>query len=339
SVLLSLASEHAIAGRDALHALCLGIEITCRLATMLVAPPARSHVAWFTTGLTAGIGAAATAARLLGLGEQQTVWALGLGAAQACGFRETHATMAGALVPAVAARNGLQAALLAGAGFTGPEAALEGAKGFAAVFAEAAHPRGASDDLGTRFEMLDLSYKPYPCGIVIHPAIDGCIDARAVHALTPDMIERIDLDVHPLTLTLCGRRDPRTGMDAKNSVYHWAAVAMTRGRAGLAEGSDEAVADPAIRALSARIHATADPALAPEAARLHVALRDGRAFGLEVAQARGSLARPMTDDDLSAKFLAQAATVVADPDRLLAACWRMDKLCDLRTDFLPGLGP
>jgi 2-methylcitrate dehydratase PrpD len=337
SALLAIAAERPVAGEEALHALVLGIEMSCRLATMITAPPARANLAWFTTGITPGIGAAATAARLLGLDEGKTCIALGLAAAMAGGFRETHGTMAGGLVPAQAGRTGLQAALLARAGFETAPTSLDGPKGYSRVFAEGADPDVVRAGLGTRFEMTDLAYKPYPCGVVIHGAIDAALDARALHGVAAEQVEAIRLRVHPVALQLCGRRDPASGMEAKASVYHWVAVALVRGRAGLAEARNEAVRDPAVRALAARIVAEADAALATDGAHMTLQRRDGSHLVIEVPHARGSAERPLTDAELSAKFSAQAEGVLRDPAAALDAAWRLESLPDVEAGLTTRL--
>src|SRR3954470_18074585 len=107
-------------------------------------------------------------AKLLRLSEQHMVWAIGLAAAQAAGHRETHATMSSHFVPANAARAGLVAALLAVQDYTTGEAAIEGPKGFAGIFASEPNFAVTTQGLGTGYEILANTYKPYSCGIVVH---------------------------------------------------------------------------------------------------------------------------------------------------------------------------
>jgi 2-methylcitrate dehydratase PrpD len=158
--LLALAEHETLSGAQLLHALVLGIEVQCRVGLMLVTPPAEAAVGLSTQGVLGALGAAAAAGKALGLDEQRMVWAIGIASALAAGHRETHATMAGHLVPANAARAGLEAALLAAAGFTCGEAALEGEKGFARVYAREPNAAAALDGLGARWEIEALTYKP-----------------------------------------------------------------------------------------------------------------------------------------------------------------------------------
>ena len=180
---LALAERHPTSGADFLLALALGIEMTCRLSKAISVPPAKGTVAWSQTGITAGIGAAVAAAKLLKLDATRLQYAIGIALSQAAGFRVMHATMVSSLMPAQGAQTGLRAAVLAERGFTASPAALEGRYGFLEVFAETPHVPSLADGLGERFEILRNTYKPYPCGIVIHPIIDACLQLRREHAI------------------------------------------------------------------------------------------------------------------------------------------------------------
>ena len=181
-------------------------------------------------------GAAAACGRLLGLSEAQMTWALGLAAAQPVGLREMFGSMTKSFHPGRAAQNGLTAALLAGQGFTADETALEGKDGFAQALARGVKWSEVTEGLGTRFEAALNTYKPFACGIVIHPSIDGCIQLREQVAVAD--VERIVLRVHPLVLELTGKKTPQTGLEGKFSVYHSCAVGLLYGRAGEAEYAD-----------------------------------------------------------------------------------------------------
>ena len=180
---LALAERLPTSGADFLLAFALGIEMTCRLSKAISVPPAKGPVAWSQTGITAGIGAAVAAAKLLKLDATRLQYAIGIALSQAAGFRVMHATMVSSLMPAQGAQTGLRAAVLAERGFTASPAALEGRYGFLEVFAEAPHVPSLADGLGERFEILRNTYKPYPCGIVIHPIIDACLQLRREHAI------------------------------------------------------------------------------------------------------------------------------------------------------------
>jgi 2-methylcitrate dehydratase PrpD len=160
--------------------------------------------------------------------------------------------------------------------------------------------------------------------------IDGCIQLREAHALTPDMIDLIDLAIHPVVMELTANRAPRTGLEGKFSVYYAAAIGIVAGRAGEPQFSDDLVADPILCALRDRVETTADPALAQDQARVTIKLRDGRVFDRFVEHAVGSVENPMTDARLDAKFLELATGILPDERtrHLMALCRGAEQLED-----------
>jgi 2-methylcitrate dehydratase PrpD len=331
AALLALAERQPVRGVDYLTALTLGIEVECRLSNSILLAPARGNIAWYVTGISGGIGAAAAVARVLGLDQTRTLHAIGLAAAQASGFRQTHATMASSFVPAHAARCGLEAALLAERGFTCSTRILEGPNGFFAVYADPANPAAVTDGLGSHWEALANAYKPYPCGIVIHPAIDAALAIVAAHAPAAEAIESIELSVNPLCLTLCDRPAPADRKQASVSVQHWTAAALVRGAAGIREGSDECVHDATVAALRARVQARPSEKIGRDSAALNLVMKDGRRLEQAVEHCRGSLDRPLSDSELETKFLDQAAGVLpeAAARNLLRSCWDAASCTDM----------
>lgn len=332
--IFALAERRRVTGADFLAALILGIELHCRLGMIVTEPPATSSVALSMVGLTGGIGAAIATARLMGLDETATAWAIGHAANQACGLREQHASMSGHFTSGHAAASGLLAAILAGRGFHSNDTVIEGPKGFGAAFAQDANFGVATEGLGSRFEILSLAYKPYPSGFVIHPALDACLAIAREERYQPADIERIEVLADPLMLQLCNRPTPQHRLEATVSFQHWVAVSLARRAAGLAEGATEAVRDPLVVSLRAKVGATADPALGREAAQVTVRLSDGRALERRILHSTGTPERPMTDAELEAKFMGQATFVGMDEAaarQLLADCWRIDALPDAAT--------
>ena len=328
AALLALAEYLPVTGGEWLHAFVLGVEVECRVGNAVY--PSHYDVGWHITGTAGVFGAAAAAGRLLGLSEAQLVWALGTAATQASGLREMFGSMCKPLHPGLAARNGMVAALLARQNFTSAIQGIEGRRGFANVLATARDYGKITAGLGETWELTANSYKPFPCGIVVHPVIDGCLQLRAEEHLTAEAIEGVELSVHPLVLELTGKKTPRVGLEGKFSVFHSAAVALIDGAAGEAQYSDARVADPRVIALRDRVVATVDPALAEDAARIRIRLKDGRIVERFVAHALGSLARPMTDRDLEDKFRALCAPILAEDaiEALLGACWRLEQSAD-----------
>ncbi|HXF75980.1 MAG TPA: MmgE/PrpD family protein, partial [Methylomirabilota bacterium] len=222
SAILALAEYRPVAGRDFQHALILGTEVECRIGNAVY--PEHYDAGWHITGTAGVFGAAAAAGRLLGLNEQQMVWALGLAATQPVGLKEMFGTMTKSFHPGRAAQNGLTAALLAARGFTSSNQAIEAKAGWANTLSARRDYREITDRLGESWEIALNTYKPFACGIVIHPAIDGCTRLCNQYGLTLGQVDRVELGVHPLVLELTGKKAPATGLEGKFSVYFAAAV-------------------------------------------------------------------------------------------------------------------
>jgi len=328
SALLALAEHKPIDGADFLHAFILGVEVECRIGNAVY--PSHFDVGWHITGTAGVFGAAAAAGRVLGLDVQQMTWALGIAATQASGLREMFGTMCKPFHPGRAAQNGLTAAYLAAKNFTSSESGIEAPRGFANVLATARNYGEITGRLGETWEIALNTYKPFACGIVIHPTIDGCIQLRNEHKLEPEQIESIALKVHPLVLELTGKRTPQAGLEGKFSVYHSAAVAIIHGEGGERVYSDAVVRDPRVIKLRDKVTATADESVHEDAARISIKLGDGRTLEKHVEDAIGSLARPMSDADLEAKFrgLADGILSRAETDALIKVCWSAGELKD-----------
>jgi 2-methylcitrate dehydratase PrpD len=335
AVVWALAEQQAAqgvrcSGADLLGALVVGMEVECRLSNAIVNHGRGAHLGWYMTGLTGGIGAAIAGARLLGLSPDQAVMAMSLAAAQSGGFRATHGSMGTAFVPAMAARNGLAALRLAQAGFTCTEHAIDGHNGLLAVLSPHCDAALALDGLGQTYEILDNALKPYPCGIVIHPAIDACMALAAQLNNPLEEVASLSLWVHGDTLRLCGRRLPDTALDAQVSVYHWAAASLVHPADALGNAELPRVQDPLLRALQSRIQAQVDDSLQSDQARAQLRTHAGQVLDAFVEHASASSANPMTDEQLNHKFtaLSQRALAQAQAQVVQDMSWQLPTLSD-----------
>ena len=328
SALLALAERQSLTGADFLHAFILGVEVECRIANAVYFA---HNVNWYITGTAGVFGAAAAAGRGLGLDGQQITWALGIAATQAAGLREMAGTMCKSFVHGRAAQNGMTAALLAAKGFTSSERAIEAPRGFAHVLATDRRLDEITRDLGERYEIAFNTYKPYACGVVCHPVIDGCIQLRDSYSLKPGEIAAVALRVHPLALKLTGIKAPRGGLESKWSIYHSAAAAICDGAAGEHQYTDERVRDPLVARLRERISVGVDASMREDEAHVAIALADGRVLERHVEHAIGSAGNPMSDGDLEDKFrsLAEGVLPPAQTDALIEKCWSVATLADV----------
>ena len=329
SALLALAEHTGASGRTLLDALVLGIDVSCRIGNVMY--PDHYDRGWHITGSTGMLGAAAGCARLLGLDEQRTAMALGIAASQPVGLREQFGTMSKPLHPGAAARTGLMAALMAQQGFTASPRALEAPRGLVQVVSTKCNWAEATDELGDRFEISFNTYKPYACGIVIHPSIDACSQLRA-QGITAQQVERIELKVHSLVLELTGKKEPADGLAAKFSVYHGCAAGLLFGRAGEDEFSDAIVTRDDVMALRRKVVATVDAAVAEESADVTAVLTDGRRVPVFVDHAIGSMQRPLSDAALDSKLRDLAEPVLGGErvGALIAACRGVAAAGDVR---------
>jgi len=323
--ILALAEHQPISGRDFINALVVGIETECRIGKAVT--PSHYEAGWHITGTAGAFGSAAAAGRLLGLNEQQMCWALALAAAQPVGLQEMFGSMTKSFHPGQAAQNGLTAALLASKGFTSSEQPLEAKRGWFDVMSTKTNYAALTDD---SWEILNNSYKPFACGLVVHPVIDGCLQLRNAHRLTPDAIDRIDVDVNPRVMMLTAIKEPTSGLEGKFSVYHAAAVALVEGAAGERQFSDAAVRARATAELRRRVFPSIDPAIGKVQARVTITLKDAKRLVVFVEHAVGSVKKPMSDAAIEQKVLGLADGILP-PDQardVVDLCWRADELDD-----------
>jgi aconitate decarboxylase len=191
------------------------------------------------------------------------------------------------------------------------------------------------ETLGTVWEIEKNAFKPFPCGIVIHPVIDGCIQLReeiGKKALDVGNIESVSLSVHPLVLELTGKKKPMDGLEGKFSVFHGGAVGLLFGAARPSQYDDKVVTDSSVVVMRDKIDAKADESLAADECFITVKFKDGTVLEKHVDHAVGSLGHPITNEQLTEKFLDQSKRVVGEegPKRASDACWNLEEVSDMR---------
>ncbi len=327
AALLALAERQPMSGVDFLHALVLGIEIQCRIGNILFSKPAECNIGLSMAGLVGGIGAAVATAKAMGLNETGIATALGHAANQAGGLRESHTTMGSQFTPGHTARCGLMSTLLAARGFTCADTMLEGEKGFGVSFASNPNMEAAVEGLGKTFEIATLAYKPYPCGFVVHPTIDTCVDLARDNAFNPEDIARVELTVSALAAQLADRPELTDRNQTLVSLQHWAAATLICKSAGLAQMDNAIVHDPAVARLRRKVSVTVAAAFGTEAAATRIVLKNGQTFDARVEHCRGSIGRPLTDDELTEKTRGQCRLVFAEEqiEHLIDEAWRIEQ--------------
>jgi 2-methylcitrate dehydratase PrpD len=302
--LLALGDKLDCSGEDLLVAYVAGIEAEIRLARIF--NPAHSDRGWHPTVTFGVIGAAIACGRLLQLDAAQMATAIGIAASSASGLRANSGTMTKPFHAGQANRNGLQAALLAQAGLTANQTALEHRFGFMAAFngIVSPQPEVALTGWARDFALLSpgIAIKQYPCCAFIHCAIDAAAEVRAqIGAAT---ITEIRVALHRKRLKNIDRPQPKDGLDAKFSTQYLTARALIDGTVTLDDFSDRRVFDPACAELSKRVQIIPHDDDDLSSGTVILTLSDGRVVeaSASVAMGRGP-ANPMSDAQFAAKFL------------------------------------
>jgi 2-methylcitrate dehydratase PrpD len=325
---LALAEWRGLGGAAALHAFILGAEVECRIGNAV--SPGHYARGWHITSSCGVFGAAAAAARLLGLDAEGCWHALGIAASQSSGLVENLPAAAKNAAMGSAARNGVVAALMAAEGYRAAPLALEGPFGWMQATGGEARHGEVTEGLGVRWELLRNTYKPYPCGIVFHAVIDACLVLRAEHGLRAEQIADVTVLGDQLLLDRGSR--PVTGeRDAKISIRHCAAIAFLYGRAGLEEFSDGVVMRPELVAFRDCVRAQRDDALPMGAATVRLRTTDGRALSATVHHPRGSEQYPLTDEEIEEKVrdLARYGAWPANTGPMIKGVWALEDALDI----------
>jgi 2-methylcitrate dehydratase PrpD len=312
---LAACERHNPNGRTALKGIAVGTEVLCRLS--LVVPKAVHKAGFHPTAVFGAMGAAAGVGAALGLNARQIVDALGVAGSMAGGIIEYLAEGAWTkrLHAGWAAQSGIRAALLARGGFVGPRTVFEGVHGLFQGFAHTS--KGDYDalvgDLGTRWVIDTLAFKPYPCGTMAQPYID-CARRLAARGIKADDVAEItcevaDGTVHRLWEPLADKQRPRNGYAAKFAVPYLLAAGFVHGGVGLGAFTESAIADSRVLALAAKVKYVIDPQNPyPNnyTGHLRATLTDGSVVEERQPYLRGGAQEPLTRQDVVDKFLLNA---------------------------------
>ena len=311
---LAACERHKRAGKAALLGIAVGVETMCRLS--LVAPTLTHKAGFHPTAVFGTIGAAAGVGAALGLSSRQLVDALGNAGSMSGGIIEYLAEGAWTkrLHAGWAAQAGMRAALLGRGGFVGPRTVLEGSHGFFYAFARTTNGDFAAvtDNFGARWVTETLAFKPYPCGTMTHPYID-CARRLGRRVKTDDVVEMVcdvgEGTVHRLWEPLAAKQYPANGYAGKFSTPYCIACGFVRGNVGLSDFSDDAVRDPAVLALAAKVRYRIDlqnPYPKNFTGHIRATLRDGSVVEERQPHMRGGAHEPLRRADIEEKFLLNA---------------------------------
>lgn len=325
---LAVAEDIGASGDELLRAIVIGYEISTRIGAA-VQP---EHYRFFhTTGTVGAFGAAAAAAALLAPGQASVaLHAMATAATFASGLQQAFRSdaMTKALHAGHAAQIGLLAAQSAAHGVTGVPDILEGPVGFGAALAGKPSWTGATDGLGTRYNIGEITMKAHACCGHTFAAIDAAVALRATPGFDIHHVRAIEIDTYQVALNVTGNPDPTTAFEGKFSLPFVVCHALLRGSVRLNAFGPERLNDPAIRQLMKTVRLTADPVMTAgfpsmRSARMRITMVDGRTLEHHSPYRKGDPEAPLTDTELDAKFRELVAPVlgVARTDALLAQLW------------------
>ena len=315
SALLAVAEwQGSTSGEDFLTAFVAGVEAECKLG--LSVSPEHYDVGWHITSTTGSIGAAVAVGKLLRLDTAAMQHAIGVASTQVVGMQEFFGSMTKSFHVGRASQSGMLAALLARNGYTSSLEALEAKYGWTHVVSTRENTTAYFEQLGRVWEVEKNTFKPFPCGIVMHPTIDGCIQLRD-QALeqgrdVAGAVKSVELRVNPHVLVLTGKTSPRTGLEGKFSIYHAAAVGLLYGQATPSEFTDSVVLNETVVAMREKVNVTTDEGVTDDQAYISITFDDGSTLEKHVEHAIGSLENPLTEAALKTKFMDQVSKQIGD---------------------------
>ncbi len=321
--------DKPVDGRRLIAAYVAGFEAGVRTGQ---AAPGHHDGGWHLTGTLGAIAAGAAAARLLGLDARKMTYALGIATTQAAGMQQNRGTSCKSLHAGKAASSGVLAALLAEQGFNSSEEIIEGKRGFARIYSNEATPDKVLAELGSRWEITHNGYKPYACGVVLHPLIDATIAVAKKAGLAPAAVAQIALRVHPHAVKITGVDNPQSGLMSKFSINHAAAVSYIDQAGGIAQFSDERSANADVLALRRKVEVETVANYGKDEAAATVIGATSERHEARIPHASGTVDNPMSDAAIEAKFLGNATPVLgAERARqVVDLAWRLDTLTDVR---------
>ncbi|MBW2076584.1 MAG: MmgE/PrpD family protein, partial [Deltaproteobacteria bacterium] len=321
-------------GKYLITAVCLGVDITCRIASAITTP-----LSWIRTATCGSFGAAAAAAKILGA-EKEVLASLGIVYSQTAG--NAQCLVDGGLVkrmqPGFSARSGVLSAVLASRGVTGATNIFDGEYGFYNLYERGkVMVERATENLGSHFGVMDLSIKPYPCCRMTHAAIDAALELSGLHVIDPEGIEGVEVSVSKMVSDMVGapfkiRDNPQ--VDAQFSIPYTVAVALRNGRVLLSDFTSDTIrgATP-IQGLARKIKVSVNPELADNdiaSVRIAITMVNGQTVTHTLDTLKGSPSKPLSFDECAAKFkncleYSERSELIKNSDRIVDFIFNLEK--------------
>ena len=336
---LALAERDRRGGLDMMLAYQVGVEVECKVAEAIA--PRHYQTGFHSTATCGSIGAAAGAAKLLGLDREATRRALSIGATQAGGLRENFGTMTKPFHAGRAAENGVVAAEIAALGFTASPNGLEADRGFFRAAGGGFDVNAIQGKLGDpwTFHSPGVSIKPHPSGSLTHPGMGAMLELIRKHDIKPEQVKRVSVGTNHNMPNALIHHQPKNELQAKFSMEFCMAILLLERKGGLQEFTDDVVnradVQAMIRKVDFGVHPQAEAAGFDKMTTIiEVELADGKVLKTQADFGKGSPANPMTDAELSEKFRECAAWGKLDKakaEEVLKLLWKIEELKDVNT--------
>jgi 2-methylcitrate dehydratase PrpD len=331
SAVLSLGEIRNASGVDILNSIVVGIETSCRCGMSVF--PGQYNRGWHVTSTCGILGAAAGTSKLIKLSPSFIANAIGIAASQSSGLVENLPTSARNIQVGNAAKNGVFASLMAERHWDSALTTLEGVNGWAHAMGDILDPGKLLLNLGSHWELLSNTYKAYPCGVVIVPVIDACLNLQVKNMFNISDIERITVTGNPLLLSRADRPTVTDERVAKVSLHHACAVALYYKKAGINEFSQHTVMQPFIESLRNKVSTKSNDLMPVSTANVQIQLSDGRILDETVSSPLGGIDNPLSDKDIENKFtsLLDFSNLKLNSTSLIDAIWNIEKISNIQS--------
>jgi 2-methylcitrate dehydratase PrpD len=318
---LSIGERNRIHGKDLLTAFVLGFEVECKIGAALNPGHYKN---WHTTKTLGTLGSAAAVGKMLDLSTKEMTHAFGIAGSLASGLKENFGTMTKSLHAGLAAEAGVKAALLAKQQFTSATEILEGEMGFVKVFSDRHDMEKVGRNLGQPYDMLipGVVFKQYASCSATHSAIDATIFLVKEYDINPNEVATVECGTGLVIPDCCIHPSPENGLEGKFSVPFCIAVALLDRQVNIEHFLDQKVKDQEVQRVMRRVKTYVHPELAKrgynESAIVTLKMKDGREYSHEVEVARGNPEKPLTQDEIVAKFRLCTANILNENTQKLA---------------------
>ena len=335
---LAMAEKKGANGKAFIEAVVAGYEVMNRVGK---AVGTESHImrGFFPTSTNGTFGAAAAAGRLLHLTAEQHIDALGIAGSQSGGLFEgiKEGVMTKRFGAGKAAQNGVMAAELAKLGFTGSRTVLEGTWGYLKAFSDKTFPEELTAKLGETFNIMETTFKPYPCCKALHSAIDGTLHVKAEHKIDPEQVAEVVVGGYEKLVKMHDIYAPATAMSAQFSIPYVVATALLNGAPDVASFDDKNIHDEKVLALARKVRLVEDAEIAQhfpahEPSRVTVKLKDGNSYSKAVICSKGTPENPMSRQELEAKFKSFASLIIPQQQtaKVVDMIWAIESVGNVR---------